>query len=362
MANRAQDILIPDTGVLRVTFLYVGQGEATLLTIPDGETFIYSLIDINNDKTNGGIDLSKLLKDLLDENDELTFINTHPHNDHLRGIKGIHEEITISEIWHSGHKPGSDHNDAYQEMKDVINDIGTENEFVLFGTNDSNKIREADKETEVEKKLGDIDYVVLSPAEYVQEDVDDEDADERYARIHERCAVIKLSYGGENAKHILITGDSDKKAWKEHITEYHKNKLPSDVLSASHHGSRTFFKTNEDDEEEYEEHINEISPDHLIISSPKQSESPHDHPHEDAIELYAKYVDDDHRYHLGENRECVIVDISSDGNIEIQFDQELVEEYGFDSDDDNGGSENKTSAVFPGTRTSRIDNQPMGKK
>lgn len=360
MKNKAREILIPDIGVLRVTFLYVGQGEATLLTIPDGDDFKYVLIDTNNDKKNGGIDLAKLLKDLLGDSEELIFINTHPHNDHLKGLKAIHEEITIKEVWHSGHNPGKDHNDAYKEMKDVLKDIGTENEYVLFGTNDNNKIRESDKETEVEKKLGDIDYVVLSPAEYVQDDVDGEDAEGRYNRIHERCAVIKLTYGGKNAKHVLITGDADKTAWQEHITDYHKDKLSSDVLSASHHGSRTFFMIDEDDEDVYEGHIEKIAPSHLVISAPKQSESQHGHPHDDALKLYKKYVDEENIYHLGKNRECVILDITNDGNLEIKFDQDLVEEYCFDPENDSEEKKSESTLVFPGTRTSRIDDQPMG--
>jgi len=358
MSNTAQKTLIPDPGTLRATFFYVGQGEATLLTIPDGDNFCYALIDTNNDKENGGIDLSKLLNDLLESSDSLTFINTHPHKDHLNGIKRIHQNVSITEVWHSGHKPGKNHDEAYQEMKDVINNIGSENEFILFGTNDNNKIREKDGETEIEKKLGDIDYVVLSPAEYVQDEVDEDKSEERYKRIHERCAVLIISYGGEHKTNIIITGDSDKKAWQEHITDYHKDKLPSIILSASHHGSRTFFKTDEEDAEPYEEHIDNISPDHLIISSPKRSESPHDHPHNDALDLYKKYVDN--IYHLGENRECVIMDIDSNGGIEIKFDQDLVEEYQFDTNGDKNNDNNESSVIFPGSRTSRIDDQPMG--
>ena len=30
--------------------------------------------------------------------------------------------------------------------------------------------------------------------------------------------------------HVMITGDSDKTAWKEHITDYHKDNLPAKVL------------------------------------------------------------------------------------------------------------------------------------
>lgn len=359
MNNKAQEVLIPAPGVLRITFLYVGQGEATLLTIPSGDGFVYALIDTNNDKKNCGINVTELLKDLLGDSNELIFISTHPHNDHLLGLRNIHEEISIKEVWHSGHKPSKKHESSYRELKDVIRDIGVDNEFILFGTNDRNKIRESDKETEVEKKLGDIDYLVLSPAEYVQNDVDGENAEGRYKRIHERCGVIQLTYGSKNHRHIMITGDSDKIAWRDHITHYHKEKLPSDVLSASHHGSRTFFKIDETDENVYEDHIKEIAPSHLIVSAPKYSE--YDHPHHDALELYKKYVDEDNIYYLGENRECVIIDVNSDGNIEIRFDQDLVEEYGLDPEEvDESGKNNNAVLIFPGTRTSRIDDQPMG--
>ena len=360
MSTVAKDILIPDTGVFRIAFLYVGQGDSTLFVIPDGSAFKYVLMDINNDKKNGGIDVVKMLKDLLNDEDDLVFINTHPHNDHLKGIKKIHDELGITEVWHSGHKPGSDHDDAYQELQDVIKDIGDENEYVLFGSNDMNKVRMNDRTTEVEKKLGEIDYNILSPAEYVQDEVDGEDAQGRYNRIHERCAVMKLIYGSPEVKSILMTGDSDKKAWKEHITDYHEDKLPCDVLSASHHGSRTFFKDKEDDEDVYRSHIDKMEPGHLVVSAPKQTESRHGHPHDDAIDLYEEYVDEDNIYHLGKNRECVIVDINSDGIIDLKLDQDLVAEYGFDDDEDDTSSKTKYALPYVGSRTTRIDRKPMG--
>jgi len=365
MGNRAKEIIIPNPGVFRTVFLYVGQGEAILMVVPDGQYFKYILIDTNNDVKNSGIDVEKLLNDLLDDGLDV-FINTHPHNDHLKGIKKIHEAVSIKEVWHSGHKPGKEHNDAYQEMQSVINDIGQENEYILYGTNDVNTVRESDRETKIDRVLGDIEYIVLAPAYYVSDDIENEDPDERYKRIHEQCGVIKFSYGGDAQKHILITGDADKTAWEEHITNYHKEKLPSDVLSAVHHGSRTFFKENEDDEDVYEDHIEEIVPSHLVISAPKQPESPHGHPHDDAMDLYKKHLDDDSIYHLGKNRECVIVDITSDGNIEIKFDQELSKEYGFNSDDDGESTNNSSNksnikkSIFIASQTERIDRKPMG--
>lgn len=116
------------------------------------------------------------------------------------------------------------------------------------------KIRTSDN-APTTKKLGLIDFQVLSPAQYLCEDIQEGDADERNKRIHEQRGVIKFTYGA-NPKSILMTGDSDKEAWIEHITEYHKDSLPANVLSASYHGSRTFFKNGKDDKDVYETHIN----------------------------------------------------------------------------------------------------------
>jgi competence protein ComEC len=361
MSNKAQEIIIPkQSGIFRTVFLYVGQGDATLLVVPDGGKYKYVLIDINNDKNNEGIEVKRLLKDLLGTKKLDVFINTHPHNDHLTGIKEINDKSGICEVWHSGHKPSKKHADAYKEMTDVIEEIGKSNEFVLFGTNDLNKIRKSDKETEVIKKIGDIDFLVISPAEYVADEIQDEDPDKRYQRIHEHCAVIRFSYGDDKIKnHVLITGDSDKTAWKEHITDYHKDHLESKVLSASHHGSRTFFKDTEEDEDVYEKHINKIKPDYVIISAPKQTESKHEHPHDDAIELYKKHIADENNIiHQGKNRECVIADIDSAGKLSVKLDKELVKEYKFKEDDDKKENSDKYRNIA--ISSTRIDEKPMG--
>jgi beta-lactamase superfamily II metal-dependent hydrolase len=239
-------------------------------------------------------------------------------------------------------------------MKKVIDDIGTSNEYILFGTNDRNKIRKSNKETEVIKKIGNINFQVFSPSEYVADDIADEKQDRRYQRIHEQCAVIRFSYGSSNESHIMITGDSDKKAWESHITNYHKKNLYSNILSASHHGSRTFFKESEDDENIYEEHYKNISPEYVVVSAPKQSESKHGHPHDDAINLYLKLIQKENILHLGKNLECAIVDINSFGELDITMDKALVEEYGFNIDKDSFSSKNV------GIKTSQLDEKPMG--
>jgi competence protein ComEC len=118
----------------------------------------------------------------------------------------------------------------------------------------------------------------------------------------------------------------------------------------------TFFKHTEEDNDVYETHIENIAPTYLIISAPKQKDSPHGHPHDDAMDLYKKHIDEDNILHLGANTESVIIDIDSHGNIEVKTDKELVEAYG-KSDDGDG---DKGRNIYIGSQTSRIDNKPMG--
>jgi beta-lactamase superfamily II metal-dependent hydrolase len=362
----AEKIIKPTkAGIFRTVFLYTGQGESTLLVIPTGATitdYMYVLVDCDRDKEPNEVDLVEMFKDLFTTSGKLSiFINTHPHNDHIGGIKEVYDEIKFSEVWHSNHKPGRKHKEKYKELQYVLQKVSKSNEFFLFGTNDLNKIRDSD-DTEVIKKLGVVDYQVLSPAEYLWEEINDADSDERDNRIHEQCGVIKFTYGKE-AKSILFTGDSDKKAWKEHITDYHKNNLPSTVLSASHHGSRSFFKDSEEDDDIYETHINYIEPTYLVISAPRKEDSPFGHPHEDAMVLYKNHVDENGIFHLGLKPYSVIVDIDDNGNIEVKIDEELIEAYGKgNNDDDNNNNDEKARNIFIGSQTTRIDEKPMGRK
>ena len=48
MSNTARDIIIPtEPSIFRTIFLYVGQGDSTLLAVPDGDQYKYVLIDSN---------------------------------------------------------------------------------------------------------------------------------------------------------------------------------------------------------------------------------------------------------------------------------------------------------------------------
>lgn len=342
--NKARELLWPsDSNILvRLVWLYVGQGSSTIVLIKNGETYKSLLTDINLDSENGGINVSALMVDLLEENSLDVFINTHPHDDHLRGIIELLDSVNINEIWHSGHKPGKKHDDAYKDLMNVVGKVKK--------AGGSETILEGSKEKKV---FGEASYYILAPAEYVADDVNDEKPEVRYKRIHEQCAVLKF---GINQTWGLIPGDADRDAFEKHITNYHKERLGTVVLTASHHGSRDFFHYDEDDEP-YLEALNEIEPEYVVISAPKPEESKHDHPHEDAVKLYAAKAGSENIYHTGQNRCCYIFDIFENGtHSDVQDDKgELAKAYPIDNNS-NGGkkkqsfTDRKTITTITGNR------------
>lgn len=324
--NKARELLWPaeSTILVRFVFLYVGQGSSTILLVRENGSFKAILVDTNLDSEHSGVNVPQLVADLLDGGKLDIFVNTHPHEDHLRGIVELEDKVGIVEIWHSGHKPGKKHDDAYKDLEKVIKKVkdngGTE--VKLKGSRE-------------EKAIGEAAYYILAPAEYVCDDIEDEDPNARYRRIHEQCAVLKFGTAGTWG---MLPGDADRDAFEKHITQYHKERLDSVLLAGSHHGSRTFFKYEEEDDP-YMDTLDEIDPSHVIVSAPKQSESKWDHPHEDATKLYADKVGAQNFHHTGAERRCYIFDIFDDGKAsEVNHDDgELAKLYKIPSG--NGGDD-----------------------
>lgn len=328
--NVARDLLWPTdtTIVIRVCFLYVGQGSSILLLVRDGDRHRAVVIDCNLDTAAGGIDVPRMLLDLLEDKTLYLFINTHPHDDHLKGIKQIHDSLTVENVWHSGHVPSKKFGKHHPELVALIKAVEKKSKDAVRELSGSNTALE----------LLDAKAHVLAPADHVKDDVNDEDPDVRYRRIHENCSVIRFSVGTGDGS-VLVTGDADLRAFENHITKYHKDHLPSTILDASHHGSRTFFVEDEKDEP-YMDGLEAINPTWVVVSAPTVEESRHCHPHEFAMKLYREHVGDNNVLHTGAERETFYFDIFQDGTVsECQSDEgDLAEEYGLTSDDDDGGN------------------------
>ncbi|GAI94873.1 unnamed protein product, partial [marine sediment metagenome] len=112
-------------------------------------------------------------------------------------------------------------------------------------------------------------------------------------------------------------------------------------------------------DEPYLDALHQISPTYVVISAPTSKESPHNHPHDDAISLYIEQVkDEENVLHTGARRHSFICDIYRDGELGIQEDNgTLAEEYGLVSGTETGG---RKSSVFVPPVVPPVDSRPMG--
>src|SRR5712692_6553708 len=111
----ARDTIWPNNSniLVRTVFLHVGQGSSAVVFIADGDSYLVLLVDINKDSKSGGINVPRMMKDLLDGGSLYAFVNTHPHDDHICDVKELSEAITIDRVWHSNHRPSKKHGSKF---------------------------------------------------------------------------------------------------------------------------------------------------------------------------------------------------------------------------------------------------------
>ena len=221
------------------------------------------------------------------------FVNSHRDLDHLRGLKKINEKFKIRSIWDSGQTGANTDNADYNYYMYLRRKLKEENSENLFVPTPSNiKIR----------SIGNADIYCLAAEEDFQENYINEVRAEVKIQ-HTNSMVLLINYA---ERKILLTGDSDWKSWKEKIVPNFKDQLinyeNTDILVASHHGSRSFFtdEANEHIDEEanpettYLESIQLINPVITLISCGDYSE--YHHPNEEAMELYKKWSSNEQVY------------------------------------------------------------------
>lgn len=309
---------------LTFRFLNVGQGDSTHIILPDGQ---HLLVDMNLDHKNHGIDVVAYLSDELPHGDKKKrlayLVNTHPHDDHIRGMGGLGNTFEIGEMWHAGHERDCEEgeNESYDKFQALVEDLGEQAIKVCAGS-------------EPWATIGDVTFHIFRPSTYVKPDKDKTE-DEKREAIHNECMVLKVSYAGRS---VLLTGDSNKAAWESIVKYYNKDGLlEADVLHASHHGSRTFFKKSKEDAA-YTDHLDAIDPDAVVISVGAENE--HEHPHDDALKLYN---DGAHDIYRTDEHLTIVLTIDEHGTMSWETDdQEFQDTYQLpDPDDEGNGDDGK---------------------
>ena len=271
----ALEIFVPNTG----------QGDCTFIKFPNGKNM---LVDIN--KTDVDVDIIEFLRTKIpkkkhDDIDKTCrrlncFVNTHPHEDHLKGVADLNtDEFYIDIIWESGHRlyVPADQKDEYKHYYDFLALVAK-----LKRRNAVTKLR---ARRAPKTYIGSTMVYAFAPSSYVVDSKSRED-------IHNQCAVLRIEYMGNS---ILLTGDSNRDSWENRIVPQYsddkiengkrmENLLKSTVLHASHHGSKYFFVKPNDDKDKYKRAMDKINPSFTVISVGAGNK--HGHPHRIAMNIY----------------------------------------------------------------------------
>lgn len=223
----------------QVTFLDVGQGDATLIRTPQNCTM---LID-------GGppINLTQKIKDhlpILDKSIDLVVL-THPHLDHMAGLLELINRYDFQNLWITGvNYPTSEYS-----------------EFLLRANlHPETQIKHITKPAKYH--LCGIHITILAPLNsYLAQD---------NPNINNTSIILLLEFQDQK---ILLTGDAEHEQEQELLT-YYQNTLPNlTILKAGHHGSRTSTSI---------ELLKTTNPDFLIISAGQDNR--YGHPHFETIQ------------------------------------------------------------------------------
>lgn len=220
---------------LNVYFLDVGQGDSIFVTLPNGKNM---LIDAGEKKS--GADIASFIKEKgVSKIDFL--VATHPHADHIGGMKQIVESFEIDKIY----------------MPKASANTKTFENLLLAIKEKGKTITTAKGGVSILTENG-LDIRFVAPM------------NDKYDDLNNYSAVIKLTYG---ATSFLFTGDAEKLSENEISAD-----IKCDVLKVAHHGSSSSSS---------EEFLLKASPEYAVISCGEGNE--YGHPHSEVMSLLEKH-------------------------------------------------------------------------
>lgn len=226
--------------VLRVAFLNVGQGDAVLITAPNGNQLLYDA------GPPSGASLRALADEMSfwDRNIDVV-IFSHPDSDHIGAFPEIFKRYKIGAVLESG---ATSKNGVYDAVETAIVSEGSAHFLAHTGMT--------------------IDMGGGVFAEVLYPDYDMSGAETNSASI-----VLRIHYG---TTAFLVSGDLPI-AQEEYIAKKFGVALHSQVLKLGHHGSRTSSSPY---------WLAAVSPDIAVISA--GIDNRYGHPHKEVLNLLTK--------------------------------------------------------------------------
>ena len=238
MVSQSRDVM------LTVSFLDVGQGDATFIESPSGTQV---LID-------GGAD-SRVLGALSEElgffdRDIDMLVATHPDGDHIGGLIDVLIRYDVGTVL----------------MTENVNDTPVYDAFI--------RAVEEERAAVLYARAGQVYDLGVGSAGSTTLTILFPDHDPTNMESNDSSIISKLTYGGIS---YLFTGDAPQNI-ETYLVEKNSLLLASDVLKVGHHGSRTSSS---------EIFIQAVAPTYAIISAGKDNK--YGHPHKEVTDLLTRY-------------------------------------------------------------------------
>lgn len=200
---------------MRVTYIDVGQGSATLLELPRGYAV---LIDGGGFSDNQSFDMgARVIAPFLRRKKIRTvdtLVLSHPNSDHLNGLIYIARHFNVKTVWTNGETRDTL---GYKEFKEII---------------DSRHIDFPDfRHLPRKQPINGVEFLFLYPPP----DFLARKAAEKWRSTNTNSVVLKVSFGDRT---FLFPGDIEARAEKE-LVDLAGADLACDVLLVPHHGSRS---------------------------------------------------------------------------------------------------------------------------
>lgn len=227
-------------GMLYVSFLDVGQGDAIFIQAPNGKQM---LID-------GGPDRGVLrelggVMPFWDRSIDVV-LATHPDKDHIGGLISVFEFFRVSHYIASGKESDTD---SFERLEEVVKEEQLQ----------SRANARRDSMITLDHESG-VFFEILEPDSSVDEISDSNDA----------SVVGRLVYGDVS---FLLTGDASTAVEIELVREVGEERLRSEVLKLGHHGSKTSSSLL---------FLDTVDPRYAIISAGRDNR--YGHPHDEVVE------------------------------------------------------------------------------
>lgn len=245
-------------------FLDVGQGDANIIELPNGEIM---LIDAG---------IASYEDDIINYIEELGYekidyvVATHPHADHIGGMAEVIDAFSVGKIY----------------MPKAVSTSKTYENLLMTIQNKGLSIKSGKAGVQI-LKTDDLEIAIVAPHK------------DYYSNLNNYSIVLKITYGDVS---FLYTGDAEEESIEE-ITE----NIQADILKVGHHGSDTSTT---------KAFLDKVQPKYAVISVGNKNS--YGHPANSTIKLLEEYTSNIYRTDFNGT-----IIISTDGiNVDVKVEKE----------------------------------------